>query len=133
MHVTGSCHCGAIAYEAEVDADRVGICHCVDCQKLAGSAYRVSVPTDSRRFRLLRGRPTVYVKTAASGARRAQVFCPTCGSPLYTYDVDAPQAHGLRVGCIDQRDRLVPARRIWCRSALPWSQDITALPCREQE
>jgi len=27
MKVTGSCHCGAIAYEAEAEPGTIGICH----------------------------------------------------------------------------------------------------------
>lgn len=133
MKITGSCHCGAIAYEAQVDPARVTICHCLDCQKLTGTAYRVSVGTDRERFTLLRGSPSTYVKTADSGARRAQVFCGRCGSPLFTYDVDHPGRLGLRVGCIDQRSELAPSQRIWCASALPWSQHIADLPGRPQE
>ena len=44
MKVHGSCHCGDIGYEAEVDPAQVGICSCTDCQMLTGSAFRVSVP-----------------------------------------------------------------------------------------
>ena len=133
MKVTGSCHCGAVAYEADVDPTRVGICHCRDCQKLTGSAYRVSVAVAREAFKLLNGAPTVYVKTAESGAKRAQAFCPTCGSPLYTYDIEKPATYGLRVGCIDQREELEPRRQIWCRSALRWALNIEALPRRERE
>ena len=133
MKVTGACHCGAIAYEAQVDPARVGICHCSDCQKLTGSAYRVSVDAARDAFRLLRGAPTIYVKTGDSGARRAQAFCGNCGSPLFTYDADRPDDYGLRVGCIDQRAQLAPRRQIWCRSALPWALDIHALPGRDGE
>ena len=133
MKVTGACHCGAIAYEAQVDPARVGICHCTDCQKLTGSAYRVSVGAAREGFRLLRGAPTIYVKTGDSGARRAQAFCGNCGSPLFTYDADRPDDYGLRVGCIDQRAQLAPRRQIWCRSALPWALDIHARPGRDGE
>ena len=133
MKVTGSCHCGAVAYEADVDPTRVGICHCRDCQKLTGSAYRVSVAAAREAFKLLNGTPTVYVKIAESGAKRAQAFCPTCGSPLYTYDIEKPATYGLRVGCIDQREELEPRRQIWCRSALRWALNIEALPRRERE
>ena len=133
MRVTGSCHCGAIAYEADIDPARVGICHCTDCQNLTGSAYRVSVPAARNAFKLVRGAPAVYVKTADSGAKRAQGFCQTCGSPIYTYDIEKPETYGLRVGCIDQRGELEPRRQIWCRSALPWAMNIEALPRRERE
>lgn len=133
MNITGSCHCGAIRYRAEVDPARVTICHCTDCQKLTGTAYRVSVGTRREAFALEQGTPKTYVKTAESGARRAQVFCPECGSPLFTYDLAAPEVYGLRVGCIDQRRQLAPGKQIWCGSALPWVMDIAALPRRERE
>ena len=70
MKVTGGCHCGKIAYEAEIDAEKVGICHCTDCQTLTGTAFRTVVPTMPGSFVLKRGEPKHYVKTADSGTRR---------------------------------------------------------------
>ena len=99
---------------------------------LTGSAYRVSVPVRREDLVLTAGAPTVHVKTAESGARRAQAFCGHCGSPLYTYDADDLSAYGLRVGCIEQRRLLVPSKQVWCRSALPWSMSIEALPRHEK-
>jgi hypothetical protein len=133
MDISGSCHCGRIAYDAVVDPERVTICHCTDCQALTGSAYRVSVPTALEAFRLRRGTPRIYIKTGDSGARRAQAFCPDCGSPLYTYAADNPTTYGLRVGCIEQRRALPPKKRIWCRSALDWSLDLRGLETRDRE
>ena len=133
MKITGSCHCGAIAFEAEVDAERVSICHCSDCQKLTGSAYRVSVACERDDFILLRGTPATYIKRGDSGALRVQSFCANCGSPLFVHGVEDPSRLGLRVGCIDQRKEFVPRRQIWCRSSLPWTMDLRDLPRRERE
>jgi hypothetical protein len=133
MQVHGSCHCGHIRYEATVDPERATICHCTDCQKLTGTAYRVSVPAEEGSFRLLTGHPSVYVKLGDSGARRAQAFCPNCGSPLYTYDADTPKIYGLRVGCIDERAALVPRKQKWCRSALAWTESLANMERREAE
>jgi hypothetical protein len=133
MPVHGSCHCGAVTYEATVDPEQVTVCHCTDCQRLTGSAYRVSVPTQVDAFRLTRGTPRIYVKTADSGHRRAQAFCAECGSPLYTYAVDDPRAYGSRVGGLRERQALAPRQRIWCSSALPWSIDLRGLPERDRE
>ena len=127
IDVHGSCHCGRIAYEAAVDPAAVTICHCTACQQLSGTAYRVSVPTAVEDFRLLSGEPRIYVKTADSGALRAQAFCADCGSPLYAHAVEAPRTYGLRVGCLDQRRDLVPKRQIWCDSALAWTDDLTGI------
>ena len=128
MRVDGACHCGAIAFTAEADPARVSVCHCVDCQVLTGSAWRVSVPAAAAGFRLLRGTPRDYVKTAESGNRRVQAFCADCGTPLYACDAEAPKVYMLRVGALAQRAELPPQRQIWCRSALAWASDITALP-----
>lgn len=130
MKVNGACHCGQISYEGEVEPERSVVCHCVDCQTVTGTAYRVSVPTMAGTFRLLSGTPTVYLKTTTeSGAARRHAFCPTCGSQIYSCaDEDDPPSRNLRVGGLAQREQLPPQRRIWCRSALPWSLDIADLP-----
>ena len=129
MKVQGSCHCGAIRYEAEIDPERVSLCNCTDCQVLTGSAYRVSVPAPAATFRLLSGTPTIYVKTADSGEKRRHTFCGTCGAPVYSSaHTDAPPAYSLRVGCLAQKAQLAPKRRIWCHSALAWSGNVTGIP-----
>jgi hypothetical protein len=108
MKVQGSCHCGSIKHEAEVDPAHVTICHCSDCQRLSGSAFRVSVRALQKDFVLLAGSPSTYVKTADSAAKRAQVFCSRCASALYTYAIDNTETYGLGVGCIEQRRELIP-------------------------
>ena len=82
MKIDGGCHCGNITYTAEVDPDKVGICHCTDCQTLTGTAFRVSVAATKEAFHIT-GQAKIYVKTAESGAKRAQAFCPECGTPIY--------------------------------------------------
>ena len=88
MNVEGQCHCGKIAFAAEVEQDRVGICHCADCQTLSGSPYRIVASADAGRFTLLRGEPTIYIKTADSGNKWAIAFCPKCGTPIYAAAAD---------------------------------------------
>ena len=120
----GRCHCGAISYEAIVDPAAVGLCHCTDCQTLTGSAFRAILSAPAASFRLLRGEPRIYVKTADSGRRRRHAFCPECGSPVYSAAPESPQTYSLRVGCLAQRSELRPGRQIWCRSALPWAMNL---------
>ena len=83
MKIDGACHCGAITYEAEIDPAGVRLCHCTDCQTLSGSAFRVTVSAADGSFVLLSGEPTIYIKTAESGAKRAHAFCEDCGTPIY--------------------------------------------------
>ena len=44
MKIEGQCHCGAIAYEAEVEPGSMTVCHCNDCQIHSGSAFRANIP-----------------------------------------------------------------------------------------
>jgi hypothetical protein len=124
MKVEGSCHCGQLSFEAEVNPDDVRICHCTDCQMLSGSAYRVNVKAPVAGFVLKSGTPKIYVKTAESGNKRAHGFCANCGTQIYSADEHQPQAYSIRVGTLKQRAELRPTRQIWCRSALPWVADI---------
>ena len=128
MQVQGKCHCGRISYEAEVDPEDVSACHCTDCQMLTGSAYRVSVRAPSASFRLLSGQPRTYIKTAESGTRRAHSFCGDCGTPTYACAIEDPPTYSLRVGCLQQRAQLPPRKQIWCRSSVPWSEDLAGVP-----
>ncbi|WP_208021386.1 GFA family protein [Paracoccus versutus] len=77
MKVDGRCHCGHATYQAEIDPGRVSICHCTDCQQLAGSAFRVTatvpprgVPADRRRSAMSRLRTTAS-EGGSSSARNA--------------------------------------------------------------
>lgn len=133
MKIHGHCHCGEIAYEAEVDPAQVSICHCSDCQILTGTAYRVSVPVKAADFRLLKGAPNIYVKRAESGRGRAQAFCAGCGTPIYAADTHQPAVFNLRTGAIDERAQLKPVRQIWCRSALDWVQNLDGMEMRERQ
>ena len=129
MRITGQCHCGQLAYEAEIDPATVTICHCNDCQILSGSPYRVVVPT--KQLKITKGQPKIYIKTTAeSGRPRAQAFCPDCGTPFYA---SAPEpgpdgVYNLRAGSIKERGQLPPRKAIWCDAAISWAEDISALP-----
>ena len=112
MKIDGACHCGKITYVAEVDPERAGLCHCTDCQTLSGSAFRMSVPAAKENFQL-QGQPKIYVKTAESGGKRAQAFCPECGTSIYSSAVTDPQVFNIRLGTARQSTgfSISPARR----------------------
>ncbi len=125
MKIDGGCHCGFIAYEGEADPATAAICHCTDCQKLSGSAFRTVLPVSSDTFRMS-GEPTIYVKTGESGNKRQQAFCPRCGSPIFSASPDdGPKVYMIRAGTIRQRDQFVPKVQFWCRSKQGWINDLS--------
>lgn len=133
MQVDGACHCGGIRFSARVDPGKVMICHCIDCQVLTGAPFRVVVPAPMASF-VLHGEPKKYIREAESGAKRVQAFCPECGAPVFAMALEHATQVSLRVGLLRQRAQLLPSLQIWQRSALPWVNDLAAVPgCLHQE
>ena len=64
---------------------------------------------------------------AESGGKRAQAFCPECGTPIYSSAVTDPQVFNLRVGTARQRAELRPKSQGWCRSARDWVMDLHSI------
>jgi len=129
MRIDGRCHCGYISYEAEIDPEKVMICHCADCQTLSGSAFRTVVITRENSFKLNSGEVRIYIKTAESGTRREQSFCPECGTPIYSCPLgEGPKAYSVRVGTVRQRDQLVPKVQLWFRSSRSWLTELASIP-----
>ena len=134
MKIDASCHCGAITYEAELDPEAVGICHCTDCQALSASAFRTIGVVKAGDFRLLTGSPKIYIKTGDSGNKREQAFCGNCGSAIYAASIeDDPKVHNIRMGTVRQRAQFAPRFQVWCQSAQPWLPAIDTPKKAEQQ
>ena len=103
MRIDGACHCGRISFEADIDTDKVGLCHCTDCQTLSGSAFTAFVPVPKH------------------------AFCPDCGTRMYAAAEKDPRVFNLRIGTVRQRAALSPKSQLWCRSALPWVMGLASV------
>ena len=118
MKVQGSCHCGRVTYEAEVDPNKVILCNCAKSQGITGAAGWVSVPAPRGSFKLLSGEPAAYIETAEGGASRLHWFCSYCEAPVFSCAVNHAPTYWLEVGCLGQRSELPARKEIWCRSAV---------------
>ena len=89
----GSCHCGAVRYEAQLDLSKgFTRCNCSICLKLASA----SITLKPAAFRLLQGREALgtYKATPQSAAHR--LFCTRGG--VYVYgEGDIPEVGGAFV------------------------------------
>lgn len=133
MKIDGQCHCGFLAYEAEINLDNVLICHCTDCQTLSGTAFRTGVRVAKDDFTLISGEPTFYIKTTDRDKQTAQAFCPQCGSQIYATQVPESEFYAVRTGTVRQRDELIPKFQIWTRSEQPWLSNLGTIPKMEEQ
>ena len=134
MKIDGSCLCGHISYEADLNPEKVTICHCTDCQTLSGSAFRIGAAIPDTHFKLLTGKPKSYIKTADSGTKRAQVFCPNCGTQIYSTSVEeGPKILRLRVATARQRYEITPKSQGWISSSQRWLSELEAIPKSDKQ
>jgi hypothetical protein len=92
------------------------------------------VPVKSDVFRIVTGEPAIYVKTAESGNKRQQAFCPRCGSPIFSAPPgDGPKNYMIRLGTVRQRDRFAPKVQIWMRSRQRWLDHLSSTRALERE
>ena len=98
--LTGSCLCGAIAYEADAELSRIIHCHCQTCRKTHGAAFSsvTAVPRES--FRWTRGSELLDAFESSPGKFRR--FCSRCGSHLMAERMAQPVVL-LRLGCPSTR------------------------------
>jgi hypothetical protein len=99
---TGSCHCGNVRFEVDLDlAEGGGKCNCALCRKARN--WSVSVKPDA--FRLLSD-PQATTDYCRNGMVHWP-FCKTCGVRPYGYG-DLPQVGGaffsVQLACLDGID-----------------------------
>jgi hypothetical protein len=115
----GGCQCGAIRYEITGELMGAGACHCRSCQYSTGGGpnYVALAPKDG--FAVTQGAPKRYVKPGGSGAVVARVFCPDCGTPLWSEGTILP-FYPVKAGGLDDPSILEPAIHLWTSEAQPW-------------
>jgi hypothetical protein len=110
----GGCLCGAVRFEAEGEPINVRICHCRNCQKAMGSPYFA-------RALFAQNALTVQGDTArySTSDRLDRVFCPTCGTRLFSWRRDGSAA-GVALATFDDRNAFAPTAHIWLSAKIDW-------------
>jgi hypothetical protein len=119
MKIEGGCLCGKVRYSADAEPVFVGVCHCKNCQRQAGTAFSIvaAVPKASLS---IQGAMKTFNDRGDSGKAVYRRFCPDCGSPILS-DVEVmPDISILKAGTLDDTSWLKPTMEIFCDSAQPW-------------
>jgi hypothetical protein len=117
----GGCTCGAVRYRMTGPPMFVHCCHCRWCQRETGSAFALNALIEADRVALLRGSPETVDTPSASGKGQKIVRCPVCRIAVWSNYAGAGDAvRFVRVGTLDDPDRLPPDLHIFTRSKQPW-------------
>src|SRR4051812_17561698 len=78
----GSCLCGAVQYAVADEFKYALNCHCADCRRATGSAFKPFAGIESAKLRLTKGEENVLI--FGDRAANHDVRCKICGSFLYS-------------------------------------------------
>ena len=117
--ITGGCLCGQIRYEMMSQPRLQLACHCADCRKQSGSAFTASAMVLRDDIEIT-GQTKTYLDTGDSGNQIKRVFCPNCGSSLFSEVAARPDSLALSAGSIDDPGWFKPRVNLWTESALSW-------------
>ena len=117
----GHCTCGAVRYRMTSAPLFVHCCHCRWCQRETGASYALNALIEADRVLLLKGEPEIVNTPSNSGKGQKIARCPTCRIALWSNYAGAGDAvRFVRVGTLDEPDRLPPDIHIFTSSKQPW-------------
>lgn len=117
----GACGCGLVRYRIETAPLFVNCCHCRWCQRETGTAFALNALIESDRVTNLGAEPELVHTPSLSGRGQQIARCPACRVAVWSHYAGAgPVIKFIRVGTLDDPDRLPPDMHIFTASKQPW-------------
>jgi hypothetical protein len=117
----GGCTCRHVRYRMTTRPLIVHCCHCRWCQRETGSAFALNAMIEAERVVLRSGAVEVIDTPSASGKGQKITRCPRCHVAVWSNYAGAGDAvRFVRVGTLDEPDRLPPDIHIFTASKQPW-------------
>lgn len=117
----GGCDCRHVRYRLQTAPLFVHCCHCRWCQRESGASYALNAMIESDRVALLAGEVDIVDTPSDSGLGQRIARCPRCRIAVWSHYAGAgPVLRFIRVGTLDDPDRLPPDIHIFTASKQPW-------------
>jgi len=121
--VEGGCACGHIRYQLHSDPMIVHCCHCKYCQRQTGSAFVLNALLEANRVEIIQGKVNDILVPTPSGKGQKIARCQKCEIAVWSnYFMGGlfEKIRFVRVGTLDNPDRLPPDIHIYTESKQPW-------------
>jgi hypothetical protein len=126
--LAGKCLCGAVQYAVE-DAFAYALnCHCSQCRRATGSAFKPFAGIQREKLRVSQGSSglLIYGEDASHDAH-----CGRCGSLLYSVVRGGTFVH-VTFGTLVEEPSIRPTAHIFVGSKAPWFTITDALPQHQE-
>jgi hypothetical protein len=125
--LAGMCLCGAVRYAVEDDFAYAANCHCSQCRRATGAAFKPFAGIARGRFRVTAGEENL-MRFGDADAHDAR--CRTCGAFLYSV-VNAGTMVHVAMGTLVDAPSLRPTEHTFVGSKAPWFTITDDLPQHE--
>ena len=117
----GGCDCRYVRYRMQTAPLFVHCCHCRWCQRESGASFALNAVIEGDRVQALAGELDLVDTPSQSGSGQKIARCPRCRIALWSnYAGAGPLVKFVRVGTLDEPDRLPPDIHIFTQSKQPW-------------
>jgi hypothetical protein len=117
----GGCTCRHVRYRLTSKPMFVHCCHCRWCQRETGTAFALNAMIEADRVELLAGEVDVVNTSSNSGKGQKISRCPKCRIAVWSnYSGAGDAVRFVRVGTLDEPDRMPPDIHIFTMSKQPW-------------
>jgi hypothetical protein len=124
VSLVGGCLCGTVQYTVADEFEYALICHCSQCRRATGSAFKPFGGIRKDKLALVAGEDAVL---RYGGEAAHDVHCGRCGSLLYSWFRDTPYVH-VTYGTLHDNPALKPTAHICVGSKAPWDVIFDDLP-----
>jgi hypothetical protein len=123
--LTGRCRCGAVEYKVSDEFEYALNCHCSECRRTTGSAFKPLAGIKRNQLHLVEGKDSVLIYGSVASAH--DVHCATCGSILYSVVREGEYVH-VAMGTLVDEPTIRPSMHIFVGSKAKWHQITDDLP-----
>jgi hypothetical protein len=120
----GRCLCGAVRYTVADEFAYAANCHCPDCRRATGSAFKPFAGIEREKLRLTAGTESLLFY---GGETNHDVRCKICGSLLYSVVRDGAWVH-VAMGTLVDEPTIRATEHIFAGSKAAWHTIADDLP-----
>ena len=114
--LAGRCYCGAVGFRVEDAFVYASNCHCSNCRRTTGSAFKPFAGIERRKLDVVEGRNSLLV---VGDDDLNDTHCAACGSLLFSVVREGEYVH-VALGSLVDTPSIRPTKHIFVGSKAPW-------------
>ncbi|MGF6479618.1 GFA family protein [Paraburkholderia sp. JPY419] len=127
--LAGRCLCGAVHYSVRDEFVYALNCHCSNCRRATGSAFKPFAGIERDKLRITEGEDSLLIFGDEQASH--DVRCKKCGSLMFSVVRNGEYVH-VTLGTLTDSPSICPTAHIFVCSKAPWYSITDQLPQHDE-